>query len=113
MADSKISTANVKGASGEQYPFEVYSLETFFRQDLGGIYLIARRYKNAEGNFSLDPIFIGEMDDLSRLFGYHRKQKCFEQFYPNCKCIYLVKDPERRKVIVDDLIEELAPHCND
>jgi len=113
MADGKISKAKVKGASGEQYPFDVYTLETMFKEGLAGVYLVARRYKNPDGHFSLDPIFVGETEDLATIYGFHRKQACFEKYYPNCRCIYRVKDPERRKEIVEDLIEELAPHCND
>lgn len=110
---NKLSTTTLKGASGETYKFDVYSWETMFRQGLGGVYFIAKRYKLADGKFTLDPIYIAELADLSTLFGFHRKQDCFRRHGANCKCIYICSDPDLRQEIVDDLVEENEPFCND
>ena len=109
----KISTAKVIGASGRQYPFDVYDWDTIFRVGLAGVYMIARRFKKPDGNFELEPIYVGEREDLSLIFGFHKNQACIQKYYPNCRCIYLVKDADTRKEIVEDLIEKLAPHCNE
>ena len=108
----KVSTAEVTGASGRRYPFEVFNWETMFNPGIAGVYLIARRYKKADGKFALEPIYVGEREDIAPIFGYHPKQQCFEPYYPNCRCIYRVRDKETREFIVQDLIEELAPYCN-
>ena len=110
---NKLSTTTMGGDSGENYKFEVYSNETMFRQGISGVYLIARRFKLPDGKFTLDPIYIGELNDLSILFGFHKKQACFQKHGANCKCIYICSDPERRKYIVQDLIDYHEPHCND
>lgn len=110
---AKLSTTTLKGASGETYKFDVYSWETIFRHGLAGVYFIAKRYKLGDGQFTLDPIYIGELADLSVLFGFHKKQSCFQKHGANCRCIYVCSDSEQRKEIVEDLIEENEPYCND
>lgn len=110
---NKLSTTTIGGESGANYKFDVYSNETMFRQGLAGVYLIARRYKLEDGKFTLDPIYIGELADLSILFGFHKKQNCFQKYGANCKCIHICNDPSQRKYIVTDLIEYHEPHCND
>lgn len=109
----KLSKTFLKGASGQQYRFDIYTWDTMFRQGLAGVYFIARRYKLSDGSFTLDPIYISERDDLSTLFGFHMKQNCFEKYGANVKCIYLSQDEARRKAIAKDLIEEHEPYCND
>jgi len=109
----KISKTQLMGASGEQYPFDVYSYDTMFREGLPGIYFIAHRYKLENNQFTLDPIFIGGTSDLSTLYGFHRKQKCFQEHAANVKCIYIIRDDERRKAVVEDLISHHQPYCND
>lgn len=109
---NKLSTTSMLGASGESYKFDVYSSETIFNH-VGGVYLIAKRYKLADGKFTLDPIYIAELADLSTLFGFHKRQNCFQRHGANCKCIYLCSDSELRKEIVEDLIEKHEPYCND
>ncbi len=110
---NKLSTTTLMGVSGESYKFDIYSSETMFRQGLGGVYLIAKRYKLEDGKFTLDPIYIGELADLSMLFGFHKKQSCFQKYGANCKCIYVCGDSGERKEIVEDLIEKHEPYCND
>jgi len=110
---NKLSTTSLLGASGESYKFDVYSSETLFRQGLSGVYLIAKRYKLDDGKFTLDPIYIGELADLSTLFGFHKRQNCFQRHGANCKCIYVCNDAELRKEIVEDLVEKHEPFCND
>lgn len=110
---NKLSTTSLGGESGANYKFEVYSNETMFRQGLAGVYLIARRYKLPDGKFTLDPIYIGELADLSTLFGFHKKQDCFVKHGANCKCIHICTDPTQREYIVQDLIAYHEPHCND
>lgn len=109
---NKLSSTALLGISGESYKFDVYSYETVFGH-AGGVYLIAKRYKLADGKFTLDPIYIGELSDLSTLFGFHKKQACFQKHGANCKCIHVCNDSEQRKEIVEDLIEKHEPFCND
>lgn len=108
----KLSSTVLKGMSDEDYKFDVYGWDTMFTQGLAGVYFIARRYKLEDGKYTLDPIYVGEMGDLSLLFGFHKRQKCFHEHGANCKCIYICKDPELRKYIVEDLIEFHEPYCN-
>lgn len=107
---AKISNALFKGGSGEQYRFEVYTLDTVFRSGVGGIYVFARRYKLGEG-FTLDPIYINIKDDFSTLVGYHPKQTCIEQQGGNCKCIYTTDDDDRKEYIMADLLDFYQPPC--
>ncbi len=110
---AKISNALFKGDSGEQYRFEIFQLQTVFAEGVGGIYAYAKRYKLPDGNFTIDPIYIGEIDDFLTVVGYHPKQKCMEQYGYNCKCIYKVYDDKRREYVCQDLLDYYEPPCND
>lgn len=110
---NKLSTTSMGGESGANYKFEVYPYETMFRQGIAGVYLIAKRYKLPDGKFTLDPIYIGELSDLSTLYGFHKKQDCFLKHGANCKCIYISTDQKERQYIVQDLIEYYEPRCNE
>lgn len=110
---SKISTASFRGGSGTRYPFEVYNWDIFFREGLTGVYCIARRYKLEDGSFTLDPIYIGESEDLSKICGFHRKQACLQQYQANVRCVFQVQNPQRRQYIVQDLLEGYDVPCND
>ncbi|OIO60657.1 MAG: hypothetical protein COZ46_01360 [Verrucomicrobia bacterium CG_4_10_14_3_um_filter_43_23] len=109
----EISTAFFKGESEEKYKFTVYNWDIIFREGLRGVYIFGKRFKNSDGNFTLNPIFIGEMKDLHFLQGYHRKMDCIMKNGANCKCIYAVQNDARRVAICQDLIDNCDPPCND
>lgn len=108
----KLSTATLTDASDNRYQFDVYTMDSMFREGYPGVYMIARRYKLEDGQFTLEPLFVGESADLSTLYGYHPQQACIQKHGGNCKCIYHVKSKEKREAIVENLIAALGPHCN-
>lgn len=111
MMKGKISTAFFEGDSGERYRFEVYQMDTIFKQGISGVYVIARRSKLNE-SFDLEPLFIGEMNDLYFLQGYHRAQNCYLKQGANCKCILIEEKKETRALVVEDLLHKYNPICN-
>lgn len=108
---SKLSTAHFNGKSGDQYLFEIYSRDDIFREGMPGIYVLAKRYKLPNGNYTLDPLFIGEKADLSVVYGYHRNQNLLEEKGFNVKCVYEVRDEQRRKAVCNDLLDSYDPPC--
>lgn len=111
MLSGRISTAFFEGASGERYRFEVYQMDTVFKQGLGGVYVIARRSKLKEG-FDLEPLFIGEKEDIYFLQGYHPQQNCYLKHGANCKCIHIESNKKLREAMVEDLFDHYKPACN-
>lgn len=109
----KISNALFNGESGEQYRFEVYTMDTVFRTGLPGVFVIAHRYKLPEGHFTLDPIYVGEREDLSLLTGLLPNQRCIQQHKANVKCIFRKADEDRREYIKEDILDFYDPPCND
>lgn len=109
----KLSTVIFKGKSGKDYKFIVYSWDTNFKENYGGVYFITKRYKNSSGNYSHERIYVGQSEDLSSRFDNHHKQKCFEDHDANCKCVYGEQNEDTRLEIESDLIENYSLPCND
>jgi len=108
----KIADLILKGASGTEYGFEVYPLDTKFKA-IGAVYAITRRFQNAQGGFNHDVIYIGQTGDLSERFDQHHQADCFGRHKANCACIH-ADDSERSRLRKEaDLIEAENPPCND
>lgn len=104
---AKISTLTLTGASGRQYQFDVYPLDTEFNS-VAAVYAITKR--NASANHTI--IYIGQTDDLSERFDNHHKATCFKRQGANCVCIHVEKNEETRLAIERDLIKNYDPPCN-
>lgn len=104
---AKISTLSLKGASGRQYEFDVYPLDTEFNS-VGAVYAITKR--DASRNHTV--IYIGQTDDLSERFDNHHKASCFYRHSANCVCIRAENNEETRLAIEKDLIANYNPTCN-
>jgi hypothetical protein len=109
---AKISDATFAGQSGTKYDFNVYPLDQAFKA-VGGVYAITRRYKNSNGGYSHEIIYVGETGDLSTRFDNHHKTDCFEQHEANCICTLRDDDEDSRLSKEADLIKKHNPPCND
>lgn len=101
-----------KGYSGKEYEFDVYPMDQTFRE-VGGVYVITRRYKNDEGKYKPEFIYVGETGDFSTRFHNHHKAKCFARNDATCICTLMEEDEDRRLAIDDYLITLHTPICND
>lgn len=109
---AKISTMTLDGKSGEKYIFNVWPMDQAFN-NVGAVYAVTRRYKNAEGEYVHAVIYVGETGDLSTRFDNHHKADCFVEHNANCICTHQESDEDSRLAKEDDLIKEIGPPCND
>jgi hypothetical protein len=109
---SKIESISLKGKSGKKYLFYVYHFDTSFKE-LGAVYIVTRRYKNINGRFLYEKIYIGQTENLSLCFINHTQEDCFNQYSANCICTCAEESEKIRLDIKSDLIENYNPPCND
>ncbi len=99
------------GRSGTEYTFSVYPMGTSFEK-LGAVYFVTRRYKNSEGGYTHERIYVGQTENLSTRFDDHHKQSCFDRKNANSVCVYVENSERKRLEIEDDLIQNYDPPCN-
>jgi hypothetical protein len=109
---SKIGSITLKGKSGKKYLFYVYHFDSSFKE-VSAVYFVTRRFKNFDGRFLYEKIYVRQTENLSLCFINHLKEDCFNQYSANCICIYAEESENIRLNIVSDLIENHHPPCND
>ena len=107
-----IGTFKLKGRSGIEYNFEVYSLDTSFRL-VGAVYAITKRTTRIDGSGTHELVYIGQTGDLSERFDDHHKADCFKQEKANCACVHLDNNESSRLDKETDLLEAHRTLCND
>lgn len=109
---SEIGTLTLVGASGKEYIFNVYPIDTEFKA-LGAVYYISKRTEKPDGSGgSHEQIYIGETGDLSDRFDSHHKADCFKDHNANCISIHQESNEQTRLVIESDLVKAYDPPCN-
>lgn len=103
-AEDKVT---VKGVSGAQYNFEVYSWGTSFNA-VGGLYLVLK--KQPTGKYSL--LYVGQTGDLSERFDNHHKQSSFDRHGKTHIAVRGEGTEKTRLSIETDLIQNYQPVCN-
>lgn len=109
---AKINDATFTGQSGTKYSFNVYPMDQAFKA-VGGVYAVTRRYKNSNGGYSHEIIYVGETGDLSTRFNDHHKADCFTRHKANAICTHRDDDEDSRLSKEGDLIKKHNPPCND
>jgi hypothetical protein len=101
----------LKGKSGKEYSFGIYSLDTTFNE-VGGIYVFTKRTKSGD-NYSHSNKYIGKTNDLSTRLDNHHKKECILNNNSNCICIMQVKSVNDRTEIETDLLLGNTTTCNE
>jgi len=109
---AKISDATFTGKSGTKYSFQAFPMDQAFKA-VGGVYAVTRRYKNSNGGYSHEIIYVGQTGDLSTRFDDHHKADCFTKHKATCICVHVDDDEDSRLSKEDDLIKKHNPPCND
>lgn len=109
---AKLATAEFQGQTGNKYSFNVYGLDTNFKQ-VGAVYCFTKRTINKDGIGEHDIIYVGITNDLSVRFDDHHKQECINRNGANCICVHQEDSEEERKKTEEDLIQKFKPKCND
>jgi len=108
----KIAEATVSGASGKEYDFDSYTLDTQFK-DMGAVYIFTRRIVDADGNGIHTFLYIGETGDLADTIANHEKWACVTQRNVNCICVHTDDNENSRKAKETDLLQAYETPCND
>lgn len=109
---SNTITIEFLGKSGEKYQFNVYELNTSFK-NIGGNYGFTKRTVKQDGSGSHDIIYIGKTEDWSTRFQNHHKEDCISKHGANRICVRHVDSENERDLIEKDLIRNYKPVCND
>jgi hypothetical protein len=59
-----------------------------------------------------EPLFVGAAADLSSVLKSHEREECFQMYYGNVVGVLKEPDDEKRRSILEDLLDGLAPPCN-
>jgi predicted GIY-YIG superfamily endonuclease len=107
----KIAEATFKGASGEKYSFNVYSLDTEFN-NIGAVYIFTKRTTEQDkGSHTF--LYIGQTSELGDRIAQHEKWPCVRKYDANCICAHADEDEDSRLAKEADLLKANKPSCND
>ncbi len=108
---AKLADLTLKGCSGKEYTFGVYTIDTTFKA-IGGVYYISKRtVSNNKG--SHHKIYIGITEDLSARFNNHHKASCFKKYNANCISVLVENIKSNREEIERDLLCNYNFPCNE
>jgi hypothetical protein len=108
----KLGTVTFTGNSGAKYGFNVYSLDTDFKE-IGAVYFFTKRVKKENGKFThTKHIYVGQTEDLSERFDNHHAMPCIKRHGTNCICVHSESSESKRRQIEDDIIAAYTPTCN-
>ena len=98
-------------AGGEEYAFNVYSIDTQFN-DISAVYMFTKRtVSNGKGSHFV--LYIGETGELGERIKNHEKWPCVIEQGCNCICVHSVNGKESRKAIETAFLDEHETPCND
>ena len=101
------------GKSGEQYRFEVWSLEARFKPVAAVYFVTKRSYDNGTYRRAChDGIYIGQTEDLSGSLAAEPQIERYRKYGANCVCVHLVADEGRRIAVEQDLLAAHSTYCN-
>ena len=109
---AKLSTMKFKGKSGAEYSFDVYPLDTNWKDNISGVYFVTRRHQKADSRFYHDKIYVGQSTDIKERHVNHHRESCFSKKDANCLCILIENSETRRLAIEKDLIDGNDLPCN-
>ena len=112
-------TTTLKGISGKEYSFELYSFAKFdqlsdeITAEQGALYLFTKRYlKN--GEFYHKFIYLGETSDISTRYSDHHKKRSIISHGSNCiGFLFADVNDDERKAMEKDILEAIDFPCND
>lgn len=107
----KLGILELTGHSNQIYTFHTYSLKQPLSV-ISTIYVVCRAHQLAQGHIEYDKLFIGSTENLTVTFNPHTHRAAFARFGANAIGIYPISNPQNRKIIELDLIEQYQPICN-
>lgn len=106
-----MSTLIVRGQSGNEYQFNVYSIDQKFKE-IGAIYIFNQRGLRGQ-QYSDTLIYCGKTDNLSERINTHlRENNCIKSHNANCICAKVVTSEQERVRIETDILSGNDFKCN-
>ena len=112
-------TTTIKGESGKEYRFSLYTFERFEDVKTGwkqipALYLFSRR-ELSNGAYYHTYLYLGETGDLSQRFHNHHKETELVQQGTNCIGLYLnvPQNEDERKLLEKDILSAYKFPCNE
>lgn len=121
MVNNIGKTTTIKGESGKEYRFSLFTFGSFedvktqtWRQ-IPALYLFTRR-ELSNGAYYHTYLYLGETGDLSQRFKNHHKEAELIQNGTNCIGLYYQNVPQNeadRKLLEKDILSAYKFPCND
>ena len=108
---SRIGSVKFNGASGREYFFGVYSIDTDFN-NVRAVYAFSKRIVKDEVGFH-EVLYIGETEELGTRIKNHEKWPCVNNNGANCICVHPEEEKESRIDKESDLKFNYYAPCND
>ena len=112
-------TTTIKGESGKEYRFSLYTFDRFEEVKTGwkqipALYLFTRR-ELSNGAYYHTYLYLGETGDLSQRFNNHHKEAELVQKGTNCIGIYMnvPQNEDERKLLEKDILSAHKFPCNE
>ncbi len=102
-----ISTCVWFGKSEHSYEYQIFSIDTVFR-DVGGNFILCDHDALGEWN----PLYIGQAHDLFNLLGNENLKEWMTRQGVTHIHVHLERDKDRREQEKADLIERFRPRLN-
>jgi hypothetical protein len=109
---TKLAAMKVSGASGTDYLFELYTLNTplkFHR----AVYIITKRVVKPDGRGTHAYLYVGQTGHLTTRLEDHHKRECFDRSGANCVGIHLDGSEKSRRFKESDLYDAHEWPCNE
>ena len=108
-----IGQTTLKGASGQEYPFKVFTSETRLNDFIPGIYAVVKQTAGEDGESTVDEVlFIGTSQNVDVDLQKHGKRNCFEENGFNAICLHRTANNDTHKAVAEDLLGAISPTCN-
>ena len=106
-----LGTIDFVGRSGRSYTFNVYNFGSSWR-GVAAVYVVARPRRSASGNLVLDPVYIGQTDNLKEQLSKRHQRSCLDVYQANKVCLLLEASESIRLEVESDLLAQWPTPCN-
>lgn len=106
----KVADTTICGASGAKYEFEVYTLDTSFK-NIGAVYIFTKGIVN-DVKRNRDFLYIGQTEELADRIYSHEKWPCLESNDVHFVCVNVDENENSRQRKEADLLQAVETTCN-
>ena len=78
-------------------------------KSVGAVYAVSRRYRDSNGGYGYDILYLDETSDLAARLENHKEWDCFARQHANRVCTHLDNDQHSRFAKKEDLLRHCTP----